>query len=147
MCSFNIEVLALRCITESIDIASGLAKFFRHAAAAVAKRNTPDPAGVSPPIKLAIERDIMVDRLRQARALVETALDNDDDEDAARTALADLFWTYLDPPATASSKAAFAKALRSGNAGVSIGTSLGVGTMGAAFKTGRAFGDRRRPRR
>jgi hypothetical protein len=89
----------------------------------------------------------MVDRLRQARDLMETALDNDDDEDAARTALADLYWTYLDPPPNASSKAAFAKALRSGNAGVSIGTSLGVGTVSGTFKTGRAFGDGQRPRR
>lgn len=143
MCSFNIEALALDGITESTDVPTGLAKFFKHAAADVAKRNTPDPAEVSPPIKLKVDRDVMVSRLRQARDLMDTALENDDDEIAVRTALADLFWTYLDPPAEASSKAAVAKALRSGNAGVSMRSGLVLETSGKTFKTGRAFGDGR----
>ncbi len=58
----------------------------------------------------------MVDRLRQARDLMDTALDSDDDEDAARTALGDLYWRFVYPPSGAASKAAYAKALRSGNA-------------------------------
>lgn len=147
MCSFNIEALALACITESVDIATGLAKFFKHAAADVAKRNTPDPAGVSPAIKLAVDREVMVDRLRQARDLIDAAIDNDDDEDAVVTSLADLYWVYVDPPSGAISKAAYARALRTGNAGVSMGTGLLVGTSEARVKTGRAFGDGQRPRR
>jgi hypothetical protein len=147
MCSFNIEALALACITETVDLASGLAQFFKYSATDIAKRNTPDPADVSPAIKLAVDRDVMVDRLRQARDLLETALASDDDEDAVRTALADLYWKFVDPPEGASSKAAFANALRPGNAGVSMGSSLAVGTAGSSFKTGRAFGDGQRPRR
>jgi hypothetical protein len=142
MCSFNIEALSLACITESTDVANGLAAFFTYAATDVAKRNTPDPAGVSKPIKLAIERDVMVDRLQQARDLMSTALDNDD-EAAVDSALADLFWKHLDPPSGSSSKAAIAAALRTGNAGVSMGSTLSVGTSGRTFKTGRAFGDGR----
>jgi hypothetical protein len=141
MCSFNVEALALACITESIDAATGLASFFKHAAADVAKRNTPDPANVSPAIKLAVERDVMVDRLQQARNLMEAALENDDDEVVVDTALADLFWNHLDPPSGAASKAAIARALRAGNSGVSMGSALTLGTSGKTFKTGRAFGN------
>jgi hypothetical protein len=141
MCSFNIEALALACFTEATDVANGLAALFKYAATDVAKRNTPDPAHVSKPIKLAIERDVMVDRLQQARDLMSTALDNDDDETAVDTALADLFWKHLDPPTGTSSKAAMAAALRTGNAGVSMGSTLSVGTSERTFKTGRAFGD------
>jgi hypothetical protein len=60
MCAFNITALALASITEGMGIATGLAAFFAYAAKDLKKRLTPDPAGVSPPIKLLIDRDIVV---------------------------------------------------------------------------------------
>lgn len=141
MCSFNVEALALACITAGMGVADGLAEFFSFAAKDVAKRNTPDPAGVSKAIKLKIDRDAMVARLTGASELIDTALDNDDDETAVRTAMADLFWNHLNPPSGSESKAAIAGALRSGNAAVSMGSRLAVGTAaGATFKSTRAFG-------
>jgi hypothetical protein len=141
-CSFNVEALALPCVTEDMDLATGVLEFFSYAAVEVAKGNTPDPADVSKPIKLKVDRAVMVARLRTAAAGLQDALDHDDDEDAVRTALADVFWQYLDPPLGASSKAAMARALRPGNAGVTMGVAgLSVGGSGATFKTTRSFGD------
>lgn len=140
-CSFNIEALALACVTEGMTLATGMAEFFQFAAKDVAKRNTPDPAGVSNPIKLKVDRDVMVTRLESAEDSLRLALDHDDDEQAVRTALADIFWKYLDPPEGADSKAAMARALRTGNAGVSMGAGLRLGGSGHALKTTRSFGD------
>ena len=141
MCSFNIEALALACIEEGVGVALGLAAFFKYAADDVAARNTPDPANVSKPIKLKVEREVIVGRLESARDLVQKALDNDSEETTVRTALADLFWKHLNPPAGAESKAAMANQLREGNAGVRMGGALAVGAGGgAALKSGRAYG-------
>jgi hypothetical protein len=142
MCSFNIEALALACVEDGMTVAAGLAAFFKYAAGDVKAHNTPDPANVSKPIKLKIEREVMVGRLESARDLVQSALDNDSDETAVRTALADLYWKHLDPPANAESKAALANQLREGNAGLRMGSALAVGSgSGAALKTGRAYGN------
>ena len=140
MCSFNIEALALACITEGMGLATGLAEFFAFASKDVAKHNTPDPADVSKPIKLKVERQVIVARLEKAADLLLTALDNDDDEVAVETALADLFWKHLKPPAGAASKAAMARSLRTGNSGVRMGAGLTLGGAGAEVKTTRAFG-------
>lgn len=141
-CSFNIEALALPCVTEDMDLAAGVFEFFNYAAVEIARGNTPDPAEVSKPIKLKVDRAVMVTRLQAAAAGLQDALDHDDDEDAVRTALADVFWQYLDPPLGVSSKAAMARALRPGNAGVTMGVAgLSVGGSGATFKTTRSFGD------
>ena len=57
LCSFNIEALALNCINEEHGVPDGLAELFRYAASDLKKRLTPDPAGVSKPIKLPTDRD------------------------------------------------------------------------------------------
>lgn len=141
MCSFNIEALALACVTEDMDLATGLAEFFRYAASDVAERYTPDPAEVSKPIKLKIDRKVMVDRLKSASKLMKDALDHDDDEEAVRTSLADLFWKHVEPPTGASSKAAYARALDTGNSGVRMGSGLSLGASGTQIKTTRSFGN------
>lgn len=141
MCSFNIEALALGCVTEDMDLAAGLAAFFRYAASDVAKHDTPDPAEVSKPIKLNIDRQVMVDRLESAAKLMKDALDHHDDEEAVRTSLANLFWKHIDPPTGASSKAAYARVLRTGNSGVRMGAGLSLGASGTSIKTTRSFGN------
>jgi len=139
MCAFNLTALALACITERMGVATGLAEFFTYAANDLKKRLTPDPAGVSPPIKLLIDRDPMVSRLDQASQLMEKALAHDDDEKIVREALADLYWEYVEPPAESASKAAYAQALRQGNAraGISGGLVISTPKMGSCTRTQR----------
>ena len=62
LCSFNISALALACITEEMGIADGLKELFHHAAKDLKKHLTPDPAGVSPSIKLLEDRQLVPGR-------------------------------------------------------------------------------------
>ncbi len=143
MSSFNITALALECIEEGMVVASGLAELFKHAARELSKHLTADPAGVSPPIKLLIDRDTVVNRLRQARDRMTIALDHDDDLEAVQDALAHVFYAYVEPPAGSKSKAGLAHSLTTGNSGVGMTAGL-LGTGNSApIKTTRAYGDKR----
>jgi hypothetical protein len=95
MCAFNITALALACITEGMGVATGLAEFFTYAVHDLKQRLTPDPADVSPPIKLLIDRNAMVSRLEQASTHIQETLAHDDDETAMREALSHLYWRYV----------------------------------------------------
>jgi hypothetical protein len=141
LCSFNITALALDAVNEEHGVADGLAAFFRYAAIDLAKRQTPDPAGVSGSVKTLLDRDVVVGRLRTAAENLEAALKSDNENDS-RDALANVYWNYVDPSPGSSSKAAFAKALRAGNSAVKIvpgGLSI-TGLSGIALKTTRAYG-------
>ena len=141
LCSFNITALALACITEGMGIATGLAVFFDYAANDLKRHFTPDPAGVSPPIKLLEDRDVVIGRLERATKKMDDALTHDDDEDAVREALSSLYGQYVDPPTGSSSKAAFASALRKGNSSVGISGGLIIGTQSKVpLKTTRSYG-------
>ena len=96
LCSFNIEALALTCIDEEHGVPDGLAEFFRFAASDLKKHLTPDPAGVSKPIKLLEDRDTVVGRLQQAAKSMKDALENDDDKEKVQESMSKLYWKYVD---------------------------------------------------
>jgi len=141
LCSFNIEALALQAIKEEVGVADGLVTFFNYAASDLSKRQTPDPAGVSAPIKTPIERETAASRLGKAAETLETAL-NSDNENDARDNLASVYWVYVTTSPGSSSKAAFAKALREDNSVVRVvpGSILIAGSGGVALKATRAYG-------
>ena len=145
LCSFNIEALALSCIGEEHGFPDGLAEFFGFAANDLRKRLTPDPAGVSKPIKLLKNRDTVVRRLERAAGLMKDALDNDADKTKVQEAMASLYWQYVGPPAGSDSKEAFAHALRSGTPGLGVsGGALSLGTTGTTnLKSTRSYGSER----
>ena len=59
--SFNISAIALASVQPGLGLAEGLQRFFADGAASLATgRNTPDPAGVSPPLKLLMPRHSLV---------------------------------------------------------------------------------------
>lgn len=141
--SFNLEALALEAITEEMGIAEAMATLFRHAATNLETGNTADPAGVSDPIRLLLDREAVLQRLRVAADGLEAAVEADDDEVAAQTALADVFFNYITAPAGTLSKASLAATLASGNAGVALGAGGSVsvaGGTGRAVKATRSFG-------
>ena len=142
LCSFNIEALALACINEGHGVPDGLAELFRFSASDLKKHFTPDPAGVSKPIKLLEDRKIVVGRLERAAKLMMDALDNDDDETNVQEAMASLYWKYVIPPAGSNSKEAFASALRSGSSGLGVAAGeLKLGKSGpTSLKPTRSFG-------
>ena len=145
LCSFNIEALALSCITEKHSVPDGLTELFRFAASDLKKNLTPDPANVSKPIKLLMDRDVVVGRLKRAAKRMKDALDNDDDKTKVQEAMAGLYWNYVSPPDGSASKEAIASALRGGSPalGVSGGAlSLG-GSGGPSLKPTRSWGSER----
>ena len=79
LCSFNIEALALGAIQEESGTGRALAAFFGYAARELDKRLTPDPAGVSPAIKLLVDRETAVKRLQRACDIIVPVLDSDDE--------------------------------------------------------------------
>ena len=123
-------------------MASGLAELFKHAARSLPTHLTADPAGVSPPIKLLMDRDTVVNRLRQARDWMTIALDNDDDQETVQDALSHVFYAHVEPPAGSKSKAGLAHSLKTGNSGVGIAAGL-LGTRDSnLIKTTRSYGDK-----
>ncbi len=142
LCSFNIEALALEVITETMSIGEAVTKWFEYAARELKKANTKDPAGISPAIKLLLERDAVVSRLESAAKHMREALDHDDDEDAVTEQLAVVFYKYVQKPGGDSSKAALAASLRGGNTGLNRGGAyVTAGAAASHLKTVRSHGD------
>ena len=140
--SFNIEVLALEAISEVMTIGEAVTLWFEHSAKEVEKGDTRDPAGVSAPVKLLLNRDVVVGRLENAARHMRTALENDDDEETVTEELASVFPKFVQKPAGDSSKAALAAALRDGNRNFDrAGRYVAAAAAGAPLKSVRSFGD------
>lgn len=140
--SFNIEALAYYTITAALPSQlDGLAGFLHAAATSIAAGPTPDPAEVSPPIKLpdAISQEQAVRRLSYFAACAADAVRDRYDEQAALTALARLFPQQL-PEAQQSSKDKLAAALATG----SVGDVVTMSFRRPIKKTTPSFGDARR---
>lgn len=137
--SFNIAALAWEYVTDSTQsLDRTLAGWFRYAHDELEKTETKDPACVSDPIRLLLDKDEVVSRLGNAADDMGEALKNEDDEDKVRDALHRVYPDYVKPPAN--SKAALAAALRDGNSGLGISkTGLVIGGS-TPLKTTRAFG-------
>jgi hypothetical protein len=92
--------------------------------------------------ELLVDRPLAAERLEKAAQQMDRAIENEDDEEAAREALSELFWEYVDPPAGSSSKAAWAASLRSGNEAVSVGAAgLELNAPRPGLKNTRSWGD------
>ena len=141
LCSFNIEALALEAIKQEMSTADGLAALLDFGAKDLAKRRTPDPAGVSAPIKTLVDRETIAGRLKRTVETLNAAIESDSENDA-RDALADMYWVYIEPSPGSSSKASFAQALRRGNSAINvIPGGIAVSSIkGIPLKTTRAYG-------
>jgi hypothetical protein len=118
LCSFNLEALALIYVHSGVGDAQALLALWQDGAKDLRRRLTPDPAGVSAPIKVA-DRPEAVRRLQEAADRLSAALSRDDDEDWVRDQLRPLWPDFVAESAGASTKARTAAALR-------VGAPLGV---------------------
>ncbi|MFN8160890.1 MAG: hypothetical protein U0R52_07595 [Solirubrobacterales bacterium] len=136
--SFNTEALALGHVDEEDTIAESLRDLFHGAADDLASRDTPDPAGVSDPIKLpeGVSREEAVDRLRGFGDSISEAIDNAEDEDRARSVLRRVFPDYVETEPSA--KASLAEAVAAGDS-AKVGAAFGAGA--ASLKRTSAYGD------
>lgn len=141
MCSFNIEALALEHVADaSATLAASLHKLFERSARSIRTRLTPDPAGVSPPIKLpsGVSQESAARRLEFFASKVKEAMEAPD-RAAALAALAEIYGPQL-PDAPKSSKAMLADELRRNERGAATVGAFGV-TAGT-LRTVRSFGSR-----
>jgi hypothetical protein len=142
LCSFNIEALAYYSIKQALPSQlDGLAALLQAAASGIAAGPTPDPAEVSPPIKLpdGTSQDQAVRRLWYFATCAADAVRDRYDEQAVLTALSRLLPEQV-PGAPQSSKDKLAAALAAGN-------TLPVITMSfrrPLKKTTPSYGDARR---
>jgi len=141
LASFNIEALALEVMTETMSLGEAVTLWFAYSARELKKADTKDPAGVSPPIKLLLNRDTVVARLETAAKHMRQALDHDDNEDAVMEELATVFYKYVQKPQGASSKAALAASLRKGNLDLNRAGVYVAGTAISQLRSVRSYGD------
>lgn len=139
--SFNIEALALSAVKVGQEVDRALATFFSYSADDLSQRLTPDPAGVSPPIKCP-DRDLAVKRLRTAAVALGDALANDGDEDKVVAALSKVFWDFVDVSPSTASKEGLAAAIRTGQVGMLSGK-RSTEPQAKKVKKVRSFGDER----
>jgi len=99
MSSFHLAVLALEFVVAGAGIPQALHAVFDRAANRISRGDvTPDPAGVSTPLRLLLDRGTVATRLRKAADALAKALADDADEAAVRAALHRVFWKYIDDP-------------------------------------------------
>jgi hypothetical protein len=97
---YHLSVLALLYVESGMSAGTALHTVFEKAAKYLESgSNTKDPASVSPPVKLLLDRSVAVDRLQKAATNMARALDHDDDKAVVQTALNRVFRHYVDPPA------------------------------------------------
>jgi len=144
LCSFNLEAFGLMFVEEGMDDAVALHAMWERGARDLQRRLTPDPAGVSKPIKVA-DRARAIDRLHYAAGRLAAALEHDDDEAQVRSALRPLWPDFIAERPGEASKARTAAALRRrSNLGIT-GAGLLTTTGGTTLdKRPRSFGHRQR---
>jgi hypothetical protein len=139
LCSFNLQTIGWMFVTSGMDDATALLALWESGAQDLQRRLTPDPARVSPPIKVA-DRDEAIRRLRYAAAQLETALEHDDDEARVIDALRPLWPDFVADKPGGATKARLAAKLRSG-ASLSVTRSGALAAdSGLALKKSRSFG-------
>jgi hypothetical protein len=141
-CSFHLSALALESVQGGQGLPRTLGQFFADAAASLRRGSTADPAGVSPPIRLRLSRDVAVGRLDKAAAAISRALEHDDDPAIVMASFAAVYWDYVNDP-TVSPLAGAVRALRPRTPVTT--TSLGLAGAAALVKPTRAYGGTSRP--
>ncbi|GAA3346628.1 hypothetical protein GCM10020358_58350 [Amorphoplanes nipponensis] len=140
MSSFHLSTLALEFVQPGVGVARALHTLFDRAATRIERgQATPDPAGVSAPLKLLLDRATVATRLRRAADALGDALARDDDPVAVQAALHRVFWKYVDDPHD--NRLAQAAAVLRPRQPVST-TALGITGPAAMVATTRAYGGR-----
>ncbi|MDV6296943.1 hypothetical protein R3Q02_28350 [Rhodococcus aetherivorans] len=139
VCSFNLEALALMFVQPGQNVATALLALWENGAKDLARRNTPDPAGVSAPIKVA-DRGYAVDRLTRAATALRSALEYDDDEYRVRSHLHELWPDFVSTSPFGETKARIAAQLQAGKK-LAVTSTGALATTGASLKPTRSFGD------
>lgn len=139
LCSFNLEALALMFVGQGMTVPEALVATWRQGAGDLRDRLTPDPAGVSAPIKCR-DRHLAAIRLDYAADRLEAALAADGDESSVRHQLAQLWPDFVASSPGLETKARFAARLKTGRTlNVTMGGAVTT-AAGQPIKSTRAYG-------
>jgi hypothetical protein len=139
LCSFNVEAFGWMFTESGMSVPSALAALWRKGAADLRVRLTPDPAEVSPPIKVA-DRDAAIRDLEYAASQLEAAKSKPWDEEWVSGQLAPLWPEFIARPGE-TSKARLATAMKNKSHLGVTGAGLLSTSTGTALKHPRSFGD------
>lgn len=138
LCSFNIEALALMYVADGMSEPQALLALWSAGSEDLRRRLTPDPAGVSAPIKCA-DSQAAADMLQAAADQLAAALGHDGDEHKVRKHLSDLWPDFVSASPLQESKARLAAKLQNAE-GLSVTTSGALSISGGlALNHPRAF--------
>lgn len=142
LCSFNVETFGWMFTEAGMSTPSALAALWRKGAADLRNRLTPDPAGVSAPIKVP-DRDAAIRDLEYAVGQLDAAMSKPWDENWVKRQLAPLWPEFIAAPGETTSKARIAAAMKNkAYLGVTTTGLLSTSTStSAALKHPRSFGD------
>lgn len=142
LCSFNLEAFGLMFVNTPGDEPAALLAIWENGAADLRWRLTPDPAGVSKPIKVA-NVDYAIQRLEKAASHLRAALEHDDNLTRVRTELRHLWPEFIPSVGNTSSQAEILAGLKAGDR-IGVTSSGGLSTSaGAPIKNPRSYGDPR----
>lgn len=142
LCSFNLEAFGLMFVQPGMSDAEALLALWSRGAMDLTIRLTPDPAGVSAPIKVK-DQPAAVRRLTYAGDCLSRALDHDGDADAVRRALHPLFPEFIPAVPGGTSTARIVASKRAGENRLRYDGAAGLGFTGAVAVNSnlRAYGD------
>jgi hypothetical protein len=144
LCSFNLEAFGLMFVQKDMDEPLALHAMWERGARDLRQRLTPDPAGISKPIKVA-DRPRAVERLEYAARRLASALEHDDDEAWVRSALRPLWPDFIADRPGEATKARTAAAMRNRSTLGITKTGLLTTSGGTTLdKQPRSFGDGQR---
>ncbi|MFF3565737.1 hypothetical protein ACFYXS_37490 [Streptomyces sp. NPDC002574] len=136
--SHNLTVWAWEFIKPGMGMAVALHTVLSEAARRVeAGGATRDPAGVSPNVKLLVDRTTAARRLRTAANGLAQALEHDGDLKAVLAALSSVYYRYIDAPGSGGLAATVAAMRRSSPVTTAA---LGLGGAAAMVRPTRAYG-------
>lgn len=142
LCSFNLEAFGLMFVHGGHDVPPALLAMWESGAADLRRRLTPDPAGVSAPIKVA-DVDYAIRRLDSAAGHLRAALEHDDDQHRVRTELKHLWPEFVSSTSGTLSKAQSLAKIAAGTT-VNVTSSGGLSAAaGIPIKNTRSYGDPR----
>ena len=142
VCSFNLEALGWMFVQPGMSEAQALLALWRDGAEDLSTWLTPDPAGVSADIKVE-DRQVAVERLREAAGRLASALERDWDAEWVRGQLQPLWPEFIaSGPDQGSTKARLAASMKD-KSSLAV-TNAGALTTGAGLglKHPRSFGAR-----
>jgi hypothetical protein len=140
LCSFNLEAFGLMFVLPGENVAAALLRLWEDGAEDLRHRLTPDPADVSPPIKVE-DCNYAIQRLDAAAARLSAALEHDDDPHRVRTELRHLWPDFVAAvPGELSKAETVAKMAALATINVTAGGGLSTAS-GTTLKNSRSYGD------